>query len=169
MLTQRVELGCVGEYRNDGARDVIISTCKPPLSSGCAPEEVVHVQIITSRAKGMVEPSVEPSESKKTVQLKQPSKSKNMVRGRKRRRGDNHPATRKSARLQKKARREDGEEEEEGSRRREEEGSRKRKEEMERVRGEQRALCGRVVQFVSSVEDKTSFTHHPISQVYSHT
>ena len=27
MLTQRVELGCVGEYRNDGARDVIISTC----------------------------------------------------------------------------------------------------------------------------------------------
>ena len=26
MLTQRVELGCVGEYRNDGARDVIIST-----------------------------------------------------------------------------------------------------------------------------------------------
>ena len=27
MLTQRVELGCVGEYRNDGARDIIISTC----------------------------------------------------------------------------------------------------------------------------------------------
>ena len=25
MLTQRVELGCVGEYRNDGARDAIIS------------------------------------------------------------------------------------------------------------------------------------------------
>ena len=27
MLTQRVELGCVGEYRNDGARDVINTTC----------------------------------------------------------------------------------------------------------------------------------------------
>ena len=33
MLTQRVELGCVGEYRNDGARDVIISTCTTSSAS----------------------------------------------------------------------------------------------------------------------------------------
>ena len=34
MLTQRVELGCVGEYRNDGARDVIISTCTTSSDQG---------------------------------------------------------------------------------------------------------------------------------------
>ena len=33
MLTQRVELGCVGEYRNDGARDVIISTSSADVPS----------------------------------------------------------------------------------------------------------------------------------------
>ena len=34
MLTQRVELGCVGKYRNDGARDVIISTCTTSSDQG---------------------------------------------------------------------------------------------------------------------------------------
>ena len=34
MLTQRVELGCVGEYINDGARDVIISTCTTSSGRG---------------------------------------------------------------------------------------------------------------------------------------
>ena len=133
---------------------------QPSESKGMVEPSESKKVVQPSESKGMVEPSdkksVEPSESKKTVHLKQPSESKKTVRGRKRRRGGNHPATRKSARLQKKARREDGEEEE---------GRRRREEEMERVRGEQRALCGHVVQFVSSVEDKTSFTHHPLPQV----
>ena len=34
MLTQRVDWGCVGEYKNDGARDVIISTCATSSAVG---------------------------------------------------------------------------------------------------------------------------------------
>ena len=177
-LAQRATASCVSQVNGGSGREQLKT-----LEAGSSKERfeakkaVHHKQpseskkvVQSSESKGMVEPSdkktVEPSESKKTVHLKQPSKSKKTVRGRKRRRGGNHPATRKSARLQKKARREDGEED--GRRRREEgeeDGRRRREEEMERVRGEQRALCGRVVQFVSSVEDKTSFTHHPLPQV----
>ena len=171
-LAQRATASCVSQVNGGSGREQLktleagSNTNQKETSE--SKKAVLHKQpseakkvVQSSESKGMVEPS----ESKKTVHLKQPSKSKNMVRGRKRRRGGNHPATRKSARLQKKARREDGEEEE-GRRRREEERRRRREEEMERVRGEQRALCGRVVQFVSSVEDKTSFTHHPLPQVY---
>ena len=90
-------------------------------------------------------------------------------KGRKRRRHGNDPPTRKSVRLQGRVgrERERGEREREATeaRRREEERERWRKRETERVRGEQRAVCGRVVEFVSSLEDKTSFTHHPLPQV----
>ena len=165
-LAQRATASCVTQVNGGSGREQLKT-----LEAGSSKERfeakkaVHHKQ--PSEAKKVVQPSeskgmVEPSESKKTVHLKQPSESKKTVRGRKRRSGGNHPATRKSARLQKKARREDGEE----GRRREEEGRRRREEERERVRGEQRALCGHVVQFVSSVEDKTSFTHHPLPQVY---
>ena len=161
-LAQRATASCVSQvYGGSGGEQLKTSEAGSSKEPFEAKKAVHHKQpsdakkvVQSSESKGMVEPS----ESKKTVHLKQPSKSKKTVRGRKRRRGGNHPATRKSARLQKKARREDGEEEE---------GRRRREEEMERVRGEQRALCGHVVQFVSSVEDKTSFTHHPLPQVYS--
>ena len=70
--------------------------------------------------------------------------------------------TRKSARLSKQARkgRECGsvgmcEEEEE-----------RRERERERARVEQQALRGRIIEFVSSLEKKESFTHHPLPEVY---
>ena len=186
-LAQRATASCVSQVNGGSGREQLKTSEAGSSKERFESKKAVHPKqpseakkvVQSSESKGMVEPSdkktVEPSESKKTVHLKQPSKSKKTVepfeskktvRGRKRRRGGNHPATRKSARLQKKARREDGEED--GRRRREdgeEDGRRRREEEMERVRGEQRALCGHVVQFVSSVEDKTSFTHHPLPQV----
>ena len=181
-LAQRATASCVSQVNGGSGGEQLktseAGSSKEPFE---AKKAVHHKQpsdakkvVQSSESKGMVEPSEskktvhlkQPSESKKTVHLKQPSKSKKTVRGRKRRRGGNHPATRKSARLQKKARRREDGEEEEGRRRMEEDGRRRREEERERVRGEQRALCGHVVQFVSSVEDKTSFTHHPLPQVY---
>ena len=90
---------------------------------------------------------------------KESSKAKKGQRGRKRRRRVNLPPTRKSARLQKTVRKED--EETEARRLREVE----RAKERERVRGEQQVLCGRVMEFMSSLEDKSSFTHHPLPQV----
>ena len=101
--------------------------------------------------------------------LQESPKLENGGKGRKRRRRGNDSPTRKSVRLQGRAGREREREEKEReaaeARRREEERERWRKREMERVRGEQRAVCGRVVEFVSSLEDRSSFTHHPLPQV----
>ena len=98
------------------------------------------------------------------------SVSEKGCKGRKRRMRASVPVTRKSARLQGRAGREREREEREKmateAKRWEEERQRWRERETERVRGEQRAVCEHVVEFVSSLKDRTSFTHHPLPQVY---
>ena len=102
--------------------------------------------------------------------LEKSSKSEEGGKGRKRRRpvSNSIPPTRKSARLQGRAGREREREEKEEQVAAEAKG---REEEMERwrerVRGEQRVVCGRVVEWVSSLEDRTSFTRYPLPQVRS--
>ena len=105
-------------------------------------------------------------------QFEEASVSEKGCKGRKRRRRASVPATRKSVRLQGRAGREREREREERekmateAKRWEEERQRWRERETERVRGEQRVVCGHVVEFVSSLKDRTSFTHHPLPQVY---
>ena len=86
-------------------------------------------------------------------------------RKRKRTTGVNLVPTRKSARLLKQA----------GTKRDnhvtvrllEEKERERRERELEQARAEQQALCGCIVEFVSSLEERESFTHYPLPEVRS--
>ena len=158
---------------SEGEIHVLVSNVELVLGDGQKqPQEEEGVLRQTStnstHLNGSTGKCIDVTETDTSNCLEKSSKSEEGGKGRRRRRrvSNSIPPTRKSARLQGRAgrERERGEKEEQvaaEAKRREEEMERWR----ERVRGEQRVVCGRVVEWVSSLEDRTTFTRYPLPQV----
>ena len=160
---------------SEGEIHVLVSNVELVLGDGQKqPQEEEGVLRQTStnstHLNGSTGKCIDVTETDTSNCLEKSSKFVEGAKGRRRKRRVNNsiPPTRKSARLQGRAGREREREEKEERVAAEAKG---REEEMERwrerVRGEQRVVCGRVVEWVSSLEDRTSFTRYPLPQVRS--